>query len=113
MTNFEISEEASRFLLEIMRKKGLKSSIRLELSPGSCSWLSFGMSFSEKRVNDNLFRSGGLTFLIDGALLQEAKPIRIDYEPDTSGAKFSIVSNLRLTASCWGCSTHCKNDFTD
>jgi hypothetical protein len=63
-------------------------------------------------VNDAVFRIGGLTFLIDRALLDEAKPIRIGYAPDTSGAKISIVSNLRFTASCWGCSTDCKNDFT-
>ncbi len=113
MTDFEISEKASRFLSEILREKRLKFPIRLELSPGACSWLSFGLSFSKEKGNDAVFRSGGLTFLIDRALLQETKPIRIDCAPDTSGAKFSIVSNLRLTASCWGCSTDCKNDFTD
>jgi len=111
MTDFEISKETSRFLSEIMREKRLKFPIRLELSPGACSWLSFGLSFSKKMVNDAVFRSGVLTFLIDRDLLQEAKPIRIDYAPDTSGAKFSIVSNVRLIASCWGCSTDCKNDF--
>jgi Fe-S cluster assembly iron-binding protein IscA len=109
---FKISDEAGRFLFEIMREKRLKFPIRLELSPGACSWLSLGLSFSKTMVNDAVFRSGGLTFLIDKALLQEAKPIRIDYAPEPSGAKFTIVSNLRLTASCWGCSTDCKNDFT-
>ena len=113
MTDFEISEKASRFLSEILREKGLKFPIRLELSPGGCSWLSFGLSFSKKMVNDAVLRSGGLTFLIDKALLYKAKPIRLDCAPDTSGAKFSIVSNLRLTASCLGCSTDCKNDFTE
>ena len=113
MTEFKISEEASRVLLEIIREKRLNCPIRLELSPGACSWLSFGMSFSEKRENDAVFISVGLTFLIDSLLLQEANSIRIDYSPDTPGAKFSIISNLRLTASCWGCSTDCKNDFTD
>ncbi len=112
MSDFEINKEASRFLSEILREKRFKCPIRLELSQGACSWLSFGLSLSKKMVNDAVFRSGGLTFLIDKALLQEAKPIRIDYAPEPSGAKFSVVSNMWLTASCWGCSTDCKNDFT-
>ncbi len=113
MKEFQISKNAIRFLLEIMWEKRLKSPVRLDLSTGACSWLSFGLSFGKKKVNDVEYRSGDLTFLIDGALLQDSKPIRIDYIPDTPGAKFSIVSNLNLAATCWGCSTECKNKFTD
>ena len=113
MKDFEISENASRFLFEIMGEKRLKSPVRLELSPGACSWRSFGLSFGKKKVGDVVYRSGGLTFFLDRALLQDSKPIRIDYAPGTPGAKFSIVSNLSSTATCWGCSTDCKNKFTD
>jgi Fe-S cluster assembly iron-binding protein IscA len=74
---------------------------------------SFGLSFGKKNDNDVVYKSGGLTFLIDKALLQESKPIRIDYADGTPGVKFSISSSLGSTATCWGCSTDCKNDFTN
>ena len=113
MKDFEVSENATRFLLELVEKKKKECKIRLALSPGGCSWPSFGLSLGKKTANDVVFRTGGLIFLVDNDLLQKSKPIRIDYMPDTPGAKFSIVSNLNSTATCWGCSTDCKNVFTD
>ena len=113
MTDFEVSENANRFLLEIVGRRRTDCQIRLELSPGGCSWPSFGLSLGEKAANDVEFRTGDLLFLIDNDLLQRTKPIRIYYMPETPGAKFSIVSNLHSTATCWGCSTDCKNAFGD
>ena len=113
MKDFEVGEDANCFLVEMAEKRRKDCPIRLELSPGACSWLSFGLSFDEKKKNDVVFRNGDLAFLIDRTLLKETKPIRIDYAPGTTGAKFSIVSNLNSTATCWGCSTDCKNNFTN
>lgn len=65
------------------------------------------MSLDEARDGDKTFKEDGITFIIDEQLLEEAKPINIDYIDSVRGAGFAITSNLSVGAACSTCGGGC------
>jgi len=65
-----------------------------------------GMALDESRDNDEVFEDRGLTYVIDRGLLEEVKPIRVDYVESPFGSGFSVTSNMDQAASC-GASCSC------
>jgi Fe-S cluster assembly iron-binding protein IscA len=63
------------------------------------------MSLDEHQENDEVFRDGGLTFLIEKQLFEQVQPIKIDYVHTASGAGdgFSISANLSSAVSSERC----------
>ena len=52
------------------------------------------MALDESQESDEVFDEDGLTFVIDRALLQIAKPIRVDFAMTHKGAEFAISSAI-------------------
>jgi Fe-S cluster assembly iron-binding protein IscA len=79
--------------------------IRLKLFPSSCGPPNLQMTLDEHQENDEVFREGGLTFLIDKQLFEQVQPVEIDYVHTASGAGdgFSISANLSKAVSSGGC----------
>jgi len=65
------------------------------------------MALDESRDGDEIFNQNGLTFMIEKALLEEVKPIKVDFVETPRGAGYSIVSNLQKADGCGGCGGEC------
>ena len=64
------------------------------------------MVLDEPRENDEVFDDNGLSYVIDKGLLEQAKPLKVEYVDSPYGSGFSISSNLSLGAAC-GSSCSC------
>ncbi len=62
------------------------------------------MVLDEPGNNDHVFTEHGITFMVDNHLLENVKPIRIDFVESPMGAGFSINSNLKKERDCGSCS---------
>jgi len=69
---------------------------------------SLGMALDEPKDDDEIVKSNGITYLVNKELLDQAKPITIDFVESGWGSGFSINSNLAKGAkdgACGSCST--------
>ncbi len=62
-----------------------------------------GMALDEPQENDEVFKEKGLTFMIDKALLEEVKPIKVDYVETPRGSGYYVSANLE-SIGCGSCS---------
>jgi Fe-S cluster assembly iron-binding protein IscA len=62
------------------------------------------MALDEPKEKDQSFELEGLTYLVDSALLHQARPIKIDYVEDDHCSGFAITSTLSQPNSCGTCS---------
>ncbi len=60
------------------------------------------MALDESRENDEVFDDRGLTYVVDRALYDSIKPIRIDYVNSPMGSGFNISSSMPVGRSCGG-----------
>ncbi len=58
-----------------------------------------GMALDEPKESDSVFDIEGFQYLIDKALLEKAKPIKVDF----LNVGFKIDSNLKFGSSSSGC----------
>ena len=63
------------------------------------------MALDEPRDDDEKILDNGITYLINKDLLENAKPVCVDFIETPMGSGFSISSNLRLGG---GCGTSCS-----
>jgi len=62
------------------------------------------MALDEPKDNDEIVKSNGITYLVDKQLLDQVKPITIDFVESGWGSGFSISSSLKKPDSCGSCS---------
>ena len=91
----EVSERAS----EEIKKQFLEGrvgsqSIRIMMTDGGWKGPYLGLAFDEARENDHVFTKRDVTFLVEKALLDRVKPIRIDYVEGILGSGFTLKSEL-------------------
>jgi len=65
------------------------------------------MALDEPKDDDELMKDNGITYLINKELLDQAKPIDVDFVESAMGAGFSISSNLNKGDSECGGSCSC------
>jgi len=61
------------------------------------------MALDELQENDEVFKEKGLTFMINRDLLEEVKPIKVDFIETPRGSGYFITANL-TNAGCGSCS---------
>ena len=64
------------------------------------------MALDESKPEDEMFENGGITFLIEKALLEQVKPIEVDFVTTPQGSGFKLTSSLSQGSSC-GSSCSC------
>jgi iron-sulfur cluster assembly protein len=101
---FEVTEQASKKISEILKGKGTASAIRVVLSEGGCSGSSLAMFLDKQKDGDEVFNEHGITYVIERKLLEWVKPIMIDYGVNPMGAGFIISSRMPPGGSCAHCS---------
>lgn len=62
------------------------------------------MALDEPKEEDQSFELDGLTYLVDSALWNQARPIKVDYVEDGQCSGFAITSMLSKPNSCGSCS---------
>jgi Fe-S cluster assembly iron-binding protein IscA len=91
---FEVSEEASEKIKQFLEgREGLRS-IRILMTEGGWKGPYLVMALDERKENDEVFTVRGVTFLIEKALFERVKPIRIGYTYSTLGAGYTLDSEL-------------------
>jgi iron-sulfur cluster assembly protein len=64
------------------------------------------MALDELREEDEVFDNSGITYVVDKNLLNQIKPIKVDYVNSAMGSGFSITSNMSMGGGC-GSSCSC------
>ena len=59
------------------------------------------MALDESQEGDEVFNQNGLTFMIEKALYEQVKPIKVDFVETPRGSGYAISSNLK-PADCGG-----------
>jgi len=63
------------------------------------------MALDEPKDDDEIMKSNGITYLVNKQLLDQAKPITVDFIESGWGSGFSISSSLAKGGACGSCST--------
>jgi Fe-S cluster assembly iron-binding protein IscA len=63
------------------------------------------MALDESTENDEVFENNGFKFLIEKKLLDDAKPITVDYIVTPGGEGFVINSGMKKASDCGGCTS--------
>ena len=103
-----ITPKAAEKVAEFMKQEGKDNLLlRVYVSGGGCSGLSYGMGFEEKAdEDDKVFEQNGVKVLIDSYSQNYLKDANIDYIDSLMGSGFKI-NNPNVTKSC-----SCGHSFT-
>lgn len=63
------------------------------------------MALDESTENDEVFENNGFKFLIEKKLLEDTKPITVDYVVTPRGEGFVINSGMKKASDCGGCTS--------
>ncbi|MCK9229087.1 MAG: hypothetical protein M0Q23_09590 [Syntrophales bacterium] len=61
------------------------------------------MALDEPRETDNVYTKDELTFVMETGLLEDAKPVTIDFIETEWGSGYNISSSLSGAAGCGSC----------
>ncbi|MCP3869088.1 MAG: iron-sulfur cluster assembly accessory protein [Gammaproteobacteria bacterium] len=78
--------------------------VRVYATPGGCSGISFGMTFTDQLGgNDNVLAFEGFNLVVDSDTMQYLKGVEIDYVDRGDGAPTFVFNNLQPVGG--GCGT--------
>ncbi len=95
---FEVSEEASEKIRQFLEGREGLQPIRVLMTEGGWKGPCLVMALDEQKENDEVFTAKGVIFLVEKALFERVKPIRIDYTHSTLGSGFTLASELMKDA---------------
>lgn len=75
--------------------------LRVFVEAGGCSGFEYGMSFDDKKTEDKLLESNGISFLMDPTSLEYLDGSVVDFDDGLNGKGFEI-KNPNATSTC-GC----------
>jgi len=58
------------------------------------------MALDEPREDDEVLKDNGITYVINKELLDQVKPLNVDFVESPMGSGFSISSNLQTGGAC-------------
>ncbi|GAB4425146.1 MAG: hypothetical protein Kow0031_04550 [Anaerolineae bacterium] len=96
-----LTSSASNMLQKVMADKGLNNhALRVFVSGGGCSGLSYGMTFAEgPELGDQIFEAGDVTVVVDPGSISYLDGAEIDYIDSLMGGGFRI-ENPNAVRSC-------------
>ena len=66
------------------------------------------MALDEPLATDEVIEDNGITFLVDKVLLEEAKPINVDFVTSPNGSGFKLTSPFTAAGDA-GCGGSCSS----
>jgi Fe-S cluster assembly iron-binding protein IscA len=91
---FEVSEEASEKIKQFLEGVEGLQPIRVLMTEGGWRGPYLVMALDEQNKDDEVFTERGVTFVVEKALLERVKPIRIGYTHSTLGSGYTLDSEL-------------------
>ena len=83
--------------------------VRVYATPGGCSGIGFGMTFTDQIAeDDNVLECGGVKVVIDSQALPHLRGVEIDYVDrgdGTSVFKFNNVQPVEQSSACGSCAS--------
>ena len=95
---FEVSEEASEKMTQFLEGREEPQPIRVLMTEGGWKGPYLVMALDDQKEDDEVFTERGVTFVIEKALFERAKPIRIGYTHSTLGSGYTLESELMKKA---------------
>ena len=103
-----IHPAAQAKLLELVNAEEDINGVRIYVSGGGCSGMSYGMTFAQgPSTYDAILEQDGLTLYIDAVALGFLNGVEIDFVEQNMGASFVFKNAFAATGgsgSCGGCS---------
>lgn len=96
---FNVTERAQEEVAKYFEENE-KQPIRIFLAQG-CGGAQVAMAIDDKKDDDEVFEIGHVTYLVETGLIEEIKPIEVDF----TDVGFKIDSSL-VSAGCSGCGEH-------
>lgn len=102
-TIITVTEKALSHIREIYKQEhqSFDKGLRLGVTGGGCSGLSYKIEFSEKNEKDNILDFGDVKILIDPKSSIYLKGVELDFKDGLNGKGF-VFSNPNATNTC-GC----------
>lgn len=101
----KITKKASEKIKESLKNQKESLVIRIFMQDGCCG-SSLGMATDELKKSDFTLTDRGIQYVIDKDLLNEVKPIKVDFVDSVGGSGFQLKSSLstkpRSGGSCCG-----------
>ncbi|MCJ2520376.1 MAG: iron-sulfur cluster insertion protein ErpA [Candidatus Thermoplasmatota archaeon] len=96
-----LTEAASQKIRTLMENDGDNHSyLRVFVSGGGCSGLSYGMTFEEmEEEGDRVVESSGVKVLVDEFSAPYLKGVEVDYQESLMGTGF-VINNPNAKSSC-------------
>ncbi|MEJ2404052.1 MAG: iron-sulfur cluster assembly accessory protein [Candidatus Thiodiazotropha sp.] len=80
--------------------------VRVFATPGGCSGISFGMTFSDAiNDNDGVLQCEGFKVIVDDGTLQYLRGVEIDFVDQGDGNASFVFNNLQPIGGGGGCSS--------
>jgi iron-sulfur cluster assembly protein len=108
---FEVSEEASEKIKQFLEGREGLQAIRVLMTEGGWKGPHLVMALDERKEDDEVFTERGVTFVIEKALFERVKPIRIGYTHSTLGSGYTLESELMrsVKGASVGCHEICNS----
>ncbi|MGA8829996.1 MAG: IscA/HesB family protein [Desulfomonilaceae bacterium] len=91
---FEVSEEAMEKIKQFLIEQEAPQPIRVLMDEGGWRGPHLIMALDAQKEDDEVFTESGVTFVIEKALFERVKPIRIGYTHSTLGSGYTLESEL-------------------
>ena len=99
-----VSDEAVKQLLALTESEEGVSGVRIFVSGGGCSGMSYGMTFVDQATPfDTTLEKDGLKVHVDAVALSFLEGVEIDYQTDGANASFVFKNVFANSASGGGC----------
>jgi iron-sulfur cluster assembly protein len=100
ITITEKAQNQIKAIAQLENPTGAKG-LRLSVTGGGCSGLSYKVEFSEKKNKDNILNFSGIEVLIDPKSAIYLKGIELDYKDGLNGKGFTFDNpNAKNTCGC-------------
>ncbi|MCH6255317.1 iron-sulfur cluster insertion protein ErpA [Puniceicoccaceae bacterium K14] len=96
-----LTPAAAQKITALQSEAGEGKLLRVFVESGGCSGFQYGMSFEEKKNEDQVLESEGVSFLTDEASLAYMNGSTIDFDDGLQGKGFDIQNpNAESTCGC-------------
>ena len=91
---FEVSEEASKKINQFLEEREGLQTIRVLMTDAGWKGPHLVMALDDQKEDDEILTDRGVTFVIEKALFERVRPIRIGYTHSTLGSGYTLESEL-------------------
>ena len=96
-----VTEQAAQEVKRLLAEEPGKTGLRLEITGGGCSGMSYGLSFDTQQEKDHVIEAYGINVYIDPKTAIYVKGTTLDFQSGLEGRGF-MIKNPQAKSSC-GC----------